>query len=41
MPFGIQVLGPNGADRKVLEVAFALEQVLATNPETKRPIPKL
>ncbi|RTL66354.1 MAG: hypothetical protein EKK41_18735 [Hyphomicrobiales bacterium] len=41
MPFGIQVLGPNGADKKVLEVALALEEVLASNPETKRPIPKI
>ena len=41
MPFGIQVLGPNGADRKVLEVARALEEVLAANPETRRPVPKI
>ncbi|MDX2203791.1 MAG: amidase family protein [Hyphomicrobiaceae bacterium] len=41
MPFGIQVLGPNGADRKVLEVALALEQVLAGSPETRRPVPKV
>lgn len=41
MPFGIQVLGPNGADAKVLAVALALEQVLAANAETARPVPKL
>ncbi len=41
MPFGIQVLGPNGADAKVLSVALALEKVLAANKETARPIPKL
>ena len=41
MPFGIQVLGPNGADAKVLQVALALEQALAANKETARPIPKL
>ncbi|MGI9421869.1 MAG: amidase, partial [Hyphomicrobiaceae bacterium] len=29
MPFGIQVIGPNGSDGLVLEVAYALEQVLA------------
>ena len=29
MPFGIQVIGPNGSDARVLEVAHALEQVLA------------
>jgi Asp-tRNA(Asn)/Glu-tRNA(Gln) amidotransferase A subunit family amidase len=37
MPFGIQVIGPNGADAKVLEVAHALEGVLAGNAETRRP----
>jgi amidase len=41
MPFGIQVVGPNGSDALVLEVAHALEQVLATNKETARPIPDL
>lgn len=41
MPFGIQVLGPPGADRVVLEVACALEGVLAANPATARPTPDL
>ena len=41
MPFGIQVIGPNGSDAQVLEVAYALEQVLAANPETARAIPEL
>ena len=41
MPFGIQVVGPNGSDGLVLEVAHALEQILADNPATRRPIPKL
>jgi len=41
MPFGIQVLGPPGADRFVLEVARALEMVLADNAETARPTPDL
>ena len=41
MPFGIQVVGPNGADALVLEAAHALEQVLAANSETARPIPDL
>ena len=35
MPFGIQVIGPNGADARVLQVAHALEQVLA-EPRTRR-----
>ncbi len=41
MPFGIQVMGPNGSDGLVLETAYALEQVLAANPETARPMPDL
>lgn len=41
MPFGIQVAGPIGSDAFVLEVAFALEQVLAENCETVRPRPDL
>jgi Asp-tRNA(Asn)/Glu-tRNA(Gln) amidotransferase A subunit family amidase len=41
MPFGIQVIGPNGADARVLAVAHALEQVLARDPVTARPIPPL
>lgn len=41
MPFGIQVMGPNGSDALVLEVAYALEQVLAGNAETRRPVPDL
>ncbi|KAB2920260.1 MAG: hypothetical protein F9K29_01910 [Hyphomicrobiaceae bacterium] len=41
MPFGIQVVGPNGADAKVLEIAHALEQVLAGHAETRRPVPSL
>jgi len=41
LPFGIQIVGPNGSDALVLEVAHALEQVLADNRETARPIPDL
>ena len=41
MPFGIQVVGPNGSDALVLAVAHALEQVLAENPATARPVPDL
>lgn len=39
MPFGIQVIGPNGSDAMVLEIAKSLEGVLAANPATARPIP--
>lgn len=41
MPFGIQVLGAPGADRAVLEISMALEQVLAANADTQRPLPDL
>ena len=41
LPFGLQVIGPNGADARVLEVAHALEQALATDPATARPVPEL
>jgi amidase len=41
MPFGIQIVGPNGSDTLVLQVAHALEQVLGDIPETARPIPNL
>lgn len=41
MPFGIQVIGPNGSDARVLEVAHALEQVLAKDKVTARPVPPL
>lgn len=41
MPFGLQVIGPNGADARVLQVAHALEEVLAADPTTARPVPPL
>jgi Asp-tRNA(Asn)/Glu-tRNA(Gln) amidotransferase A subunit family amidase len=41
LPFGLQVMGPNGSDAQVLEVAHALEQVLAAGEETARPVPDL
>jgi Asp-tRNA(Asn)/Glu-tRNA(Gln) amidotransferase A subunit family amidase len=39
LPFGIQIIGPRGHDRRVLEIALALEQVLAMDPKTRRPMP--
>jgi amidase len=39
LPFGIQIIGPRGYDRRMLEVAMALEEVLAGHLETRRPIP--
>ena len=41
LPFGIQLIGPNGSDAKVLAAAAALEAVLAGNTETARPIPDI
>lgn len=41
MPFGLQIVGPNGSDALVLAVAHALEQVLAENPATARPMPDI
>jgi Asp-tRNA(Asn)/Glu-tRNA(Gln) amidotransferase A subunit family amidase len=41
MPFGIQLLGVPGADRKLLAIGLAIEQVLASHPETMRPLPDL
>ena len=41
MPFGIQVIGPNGSDGDVLAAAAALEQVLEANKETARPVPDI
>ncbi len=41
MPFGIQVIGPKGADAKVLGVAAGLESVLAADQHTARPLPDI
>ena len=41
MPFGIQVAGKPGDDRRVLEIALALERVLQAAPPTARPVPDL
>lgn len=41
MPFGIQVIGPRGSDRRVFAIAMALERALAADPATARPIPNL
>lgn len=41
MPFGIQIVGPNGSDATVLAVAHALEQVLSENSATARPLPDI
>jgi len=41
LPFGIQVLGPPGNDRKILNIALAIEQLFATTSQTKRPCPDI
>jgi Asp-tRNA(Asn)/Glu-tRNA(Gln) amidotransferase A subunit family amidase len=41
MPFGIQLLGAPGTDKKVLEIAKSLEIILAENPLTARAVPDL
>jgi amidase len=41
MPFGIQIAGPNGSDRFVLQAAYSLERYLANNPDLVRPKPNL
>jgi len=41
MPFGIQIVGPNGSDRFVLQAAHSLERYLASKSELVRPKPDL
>jgi amidase len=41
LPFGIQVIGPNGSDARVLQIAHAIEQVLSQNETTRRPLPNI
>jgi Asp-tRNA(Asn)/Glu-tRNA(Gln) amidotransferase A subunit family amidase len=41
MPFGLQIVGPRGGDAKLLAVAAALEELLAGDARTTRPVPDL
>jgi len=41
LPFGVQVIGPRGADLHVLQVAAALEAAFAGDAETARPVPDI
>jgi len=41
LPFGLQIAGPKGADRRVLGVARALERALAGIEGCARPVPDL
>ena len=40
-PMGLQISAPNGSDQIVLAAAAAIENVLAGDPETARPLPDL
>ena len=37
--FAPRHIGPRGADLRVLQIALALEQAMASDPETARPVP--
>jgi len=39
MPFGFQIVGRYGRDEELLAAAHALEQAMASNPETARAVP--
>jgi Asp-tRNA(Asn)/Glu-tRNA(Gln) amidotransferase A subunit family amidase len=39
LPFGIQVIGPNYGDRRLLSAANALEDLFSTDPTLARPTP--
>ncbi|MBV8096749.1 MAG: amidase [Acetobacteraceae bacterium] len=41
MPFGLQIVGPRGGDAYVLSVAAALEEMLAGDARTARPVPDI
>ena len=41
MPFGLQIVGPRGGDAYVLAVAAALEELLASDVRTARPVPDI
>ena len=41
MPFGLQIVGRRGGDAQVLAVAAALEEMLAGDPRTRRPVPDI
>jgi Asp-tRNA(Asn)/Glu-tRNA(Gln) amidotransferase A subunit family amidase len=39
LPFGLQVLGPPGSDRKILNIALAIEQLFASHITDEAPLP--
>jgi amidase len=40
-PFGLQIVGARFGDHRLLEIALALESMLATYAETRRPVPDI
>ncbi|MBL8571861.1 MAG: amidase [Phreatobacter sp.] len=40
-PMHLQIVGPYGGDAKVLSIALALEQAMASDPALRRPLPDL
>lgn len=40
-PFGLQVVGPRFGDHHLLEIGQALESLLASYPDTRRPVPDI
>ena len=40
-PFALQITGPARSDKFVLDVAQAIEALLARDPRTARPVPDL
>lgn len=41
LPFGLQILGPPGSDRKILNIALALEKLFSQSQITRRPLPDI
>ncbi|GBQ91628.1 amidase [Acetobacter nitrogenifigens DSM 23921 = NBRC 105050] len=41
MPFGLQIVGPRGADSLVLQTAAAIEAAFSTSPTLRRPVPDI
>jgi hypothetical protein len=41
MPFGLQLVGPFRGDRRVLDIAQALESAFSRDDDLRRPIPDL